>query len=467
MTDPAFPSEFVETSRLILQNDSTHKEAEALLDSWFREGLTRSSSPTISVSQKEAALAQWCAQVYKRGLRAIDLKTPAGDESSVLGRQDPAAVSDLIPSFRETSSESLLESVVADRDRGFFCVLDGGFLKHWKKWQLEHKDHPKVVVHTPREKTKTLDTIRAWAQKMPPNTSGVWSIGGGITTDMAGFLAGLLHLPHRSSPTTFLSASDASLGGKTGVNHPLFGKNQLGLFYPTEDWVVAAEHFQSLNHVEICCGLAETLKHVWLWGEEGDTSTHIEQLLRPQSPRPESALKALVQFNYKVKRAFVEADPFEKGLRKALNLGHTVGHLLEGLGESGWIPPLPHGLAVAAGLRFLMRSDLGWVSTWPEGFEKAVERLCQEISPPLPQKCPGHIDTENWETAFWRLLRNDKKQEDPRAAAEMQISFATPSFGHFSSLAVNSSSSSLSVPQQKISFSHLLQLLKKTDTLVV
>ena len=172
------------------------------------------------------------------------------------------------------------------------------------------------------------------------------NLGGGVVTDLGGFAAATFKrgIDFINIPTTLLSMVDAAVGGKTGINFAGL-KNEIGAFRSAVDVIVDTTFLRTLDNENICSGYAEMLKHALLhnaamWAE------HLEQDL--QHPDYE-ALARLVQQSIEVKERIVGEDPHEKGLRKALNLGHTFGHAFESLALSQGRPVL-HGYAVAWGI---------------------------------------------------------------------------------------------------------------------
>ena len=197
---------------------------------------------------------------------------------------------------------------------------------------------------------KNLDTLaRIWQQlteKGASRHSLLINLGGGVVTDLGGFAAATFKrgIDFINIPTTLLSMVDAAVGGKTGINFAGL-KNEIGAFRSAVDVIVDTTFLRTLDNENICSGYAEMLKHALLhnaamWAE------HLEQDL--QHPDYE-ALARLVQQSIEVKERIVGEDPHEKGLRKALNLGHTFGHAFESLALSQGHPVL-HGYAVAWGI---------------------------------------------------------------------------------------------------------------------
>ena len=172
------------------------------------------------------------------------------------------------------------------------------------------------------------------------------SLGGGMVTDLGGFAAATFKrgIPCINVPTTLLAMVDAAVGGKTGINlHSL--KNEVGAFYPAQAVVVSSQFLQSLDGDNIASGFAEMIKHGLISTEE-----HWAQLMRYDLSHPDlEALQHLVMESIRTKEDIVEQDPTEQHIRKALNLGHTLGHAFETLAMRRGTPCL-HGYAVAWGL---------------------------------------------------------------------------------------------------------------------
>jgi len=172
------------------------------------------------------------------------------------------------------------------------------------------------------------------------------NVGGGMVTDLGGFAAATFKRGIRfvNVPTTLLAMIDASVGGKTGIN---FGgyKNEIGAFKEADYVVVCTEFLRTLDEQNFRSGYAEMLKHALL----KDKQMLVQHLQFDIASPDYAALLAMVKENIEFKSHIVEQDPTERGLRKALNLGHTVGHAIESLMLRRATPVL-HGYAVAWGL---------------------------------------------------------------------------------------------------------------------
>jgi 3-dehydroquinate synthase len=186
---------------------------------------------------------------------------------------------------------------------------------------------------------------RLLEQKVERSTTLV-ALGGGVVGDLAGFAAAIYQrgMPFVQVPTTLLAQVDSSVGGKTGINHPL-GKNMIGAFHQPRAVVIDTDCLATLPERELAAGLAEVIKTAairdraffeWLEG-------NIARLVA----RDADALVHAVVESCRIKAAVVAVDERESGERALLNLGHTFGHAIEaGVGYGEWL----HGEAVAAGM---------------------------------------------------------------------------------------------------------------------
>lgn len=197
---------------------------------------------------------------------------------------------------------------------------------------------------------KTVDSLcevwTALSQGGATRHSLLINLGGGMTTDLGGFAASTFKrgIDFINIPTTLLAMVDASVGGKTGVN---FGglKNEVGVFSDSRFVIVSTQFLDTLDGENIRSGYAEMLKHGLISDE-----SHWAELVDFDLARPDLArLQRMVADSIAVKERIVAADPHEHGLRKALNLGHTMGHAFESFAMRHGRPIL-HGYAVAYGL---------------------------------------------------------------------------------------------------------------------
>lgn len=225
------------------------------------------------------------------------------------------------------------------------------------------------------------------------------NLGGGMVTDLGGFAASTFKrgMSFVHIPTTLLSMVDASVGGKTGIN---FGglKNEVGVFSNARSVLIDTRFLSTLDAPNIRSGYAEMLKHALI----SDTR-HWAELLQFDLFRPDfSLLQELVQKSVAIKESIVQQDPTEKGLRKALNLGHTAGHAFESLALEKGLPVL-HGYAVAWGLVCEL-----YLSARKTDFPK--QKLQQTLAFVREHYGTFVFDCNDYE-ALYAFMTHDKKNE--------------------------------------------------------
>ena len=186
------------------------------------------------------------------------------------------------------------------------------------------------------------------------------ALGGGVIGDMTGFAAASYQrgVPFIQIPTTLLSQVDSSVGGKTGINHPL-GKNMIGAFYQPKVVLADTATLETLPARELSAGLAEVIKYGLIWDVEflSWLETHMDKLRALDEP----AIAHAIYRSCEIKAQVVAQDEREGGIRAILNLGHTFGHAIEtGMGYGNWL----HGEAVGAGMVMAAQTSqrLGWLS---------------------------------------------------------------------------------------------------------
>jgi 3-dehydroquinate synthase len=254
------------------------------------------------------------------------------------------------------------------------------------------------------ERSKRLGTCEALADRMSAEGYGrdcaVIALGGGVVTDMAGFIASGFNrgVPLVMVPSSLVAQADASIGGKTGVDTE-HGKNLFGTFYqPKKVWLDIAL-LQTLPVEEIRNGLAETIKHGVIADKElfEYLNSNIEGLLA----KTEADLLHIAEKNCVIKGNVVMADPDEKGMRRILNFGHTIGHAIEKL--SGY--KISHGPCVSIGMMAEAR-----IAQKVTGFD-SVRRLEELLAKTgLPVKIPSGMCSE----AIMEAVKLDKKSKDHR-----------------------------------------------------
>lgn len=303
---------------------------------------------------------------------------------------------------REASAElrNKLESVSAS---DVFVLVDNNSRNYcMERLNMGYVLGEHVITIAEGEHNKCLDSVALIWHTLSAcsarRNSVLINIGGGLITDIGGFAASCFKRGIRffNIPTTLLAQVDASVGGKTGINFDGL-KNEIGTFSMPE-WVFIDSHFLStLPERQLLSGFAEMLKHALLAGEEQLAEIMDADLSQVSGENFLSLIKASVA----IKAAIVQGDPREKGLRKALNLGHTVGHAIESIAIKKNLE-IYHGDAVAYGLI----AEL-YLSVKKMGFDKkhyeAVRRFILEKYPVY------HPVNESEE--LYELMLHDKKNE--------------------------------------------------------
>ncbi|MES2878201.1 MAG: 3-dehydroquinate synthase [Pseudomonadota bacterium] len=231
----------------------------------------------------------------------------------------------------------------------------------------------------------------------------LFALGGGVVGDMTGFAAAsyMRGVPFVQVPTTLLAQVDSSVGGKTGINHPL-GKNMIGAFYQPLKVVCDLDTLKTLPQRELSAGLAEVIKY----GPIADLEflAWIECNIDALMAREPAALAHAVKRSCEIKAWVVGQDERESGLRAILNFGHTFGHAIEaGLGYGEWL----HGEAVGCGMVMAahLSQRLGLVDA---AFVQRLTVLIQKAG--LPVTGPRLSATDN-AGRYLELMRVDKKAE--------------------------------------------------------
>ena len=252
----------------------------------------------------------------------------------------------------QSLEEDLTQAVSSCPHDRLFVLTDTETLRHC--WPLVAgipcMREAQMITIPATDEHKTLDTLStvwtALQQGGASRHSLMVNLGGGMVTDLGGFAASTFKrgMAYINIPTTLLSMVDASVGGKTGIN---FGglKNEIGVFNCARSVLLDTTFLRTLDRQNLLSGYAEMIKHALISSTEDWA-----ELMRFDLDQVDYALlQQLVANSVAIKERIVTEDPTEKGIRKALNLGHTAGHALESLALAQGRPVL-HGYAVAWGL---------------------------------------------------------------------------------------------------------------------
>jgi len=255
------------------------------------------------------------------------------------------------------------------------------------------------------EAYKTLDSVEniisLLLQNRHDRNTTLIALGGGVVGDICGFAAAIYQrgVNFIQVPTTLLSQVDSSVGGKTGVNHPL-GKNMIGAFYQPQCVLADTTSLKTLAPRELAAGLAEVIKYGLIY--DAAFFVWLENNIEALNAQDPTAIAYAIRRSCEIKAAVVTEDEREAGLRAILNLGHTFGHAIEAaMGYGNWL----HGEAVATGM--LIATELSYRLEW---VDKSVVERCQSLleAAKLPLKAPASISNND----FIKHMSVDKKVSD-------------------------------------------------------
>ncbi len=262
------------------------------------------------------------------------------------------------------------------------------------------------------EAYKNNDTLQIiydqMLQRRAERNTTLIALGGGVIGDLTGYAAAtyLRGVPFIQVPTTLLSQVDSSVGGKTGINHPL-GKNMIGAFYQPKLVLADIDTLKTLPARELSAGIAEVIKYGLI--RDADFFDWLETNMSALMALEPAVASYAIYRSCQNKAEVVAADEHEQGERALLNLGHTFGHAIENaMGYGVWL----HGEAVAAGT--VMAADLslrmGWLQAAQVARIKAIMQAAQ-----LPVTPPDLGASE-----YLRLMQLDKKVADGRIRLILQ-----------------------------------------------
>lgn len=243
--------------------------------------------------------------------------------------------------------QSHLQSIAINYSK-VLCIADSNTLKHcFDRLDLNADT---IVIPAGEEHKNIASCISIWEQLTQLNVDKnalILSLGGGMITDLGSFAVSCFKrgVPHINIPTSLLGMVDASVGGKTGIDFMGF-KNQIGVFDSACESYICSELLSTLPARELNSAWAEIIKHYLIHdGELFREFTKIDN----KNTLSNHEMQSLIERAVAIKSHFVSQDPFDKGVRKALNFGHTIGHAIESyyLKTSA---PLLHGEAIAMGL---------------------------------------------------------------------------------------------------------------------
>lgn len=268
------------------------------------------------------------------------------------------------------------------------------------------KDFPflsdaRIIIIGATDVSKTLDsTAHVWEELQQGGAtrhSLLINLGGGMVTDLGGFAASTFKrgINFINIPTTLLSMVDASVGGKTGINFGML-KNEIGVFNDSKYVLLCTDFLKTLDEPNIFSGYAEMLKHGLI-----STPKHWQELVAFDVTHPDMGqLARMLATSVAVKEHIVDQDPHEHSIRKALNLGHTIGHAFESWAMKHGKPIL-HGYAVAYGI--IPELYMACIKTnFPQEVMRQAVNYIKEVYGTLPITCNDYPE-------LIELMTHDKK----------------------------------------------------------
>lgn len=255
------------------------------------------------------------------------------------------------------------------------------------------------------EQYKNMEVLQTILTQMLENrcdrTVTVIALAGGVVGDITGFASACYQrgVNFIQIPTTLLSQVDSSVGGKTGVNHPL-GKNMIGAFYQPQVVIIDIDTLDTLDDRQFSAGMSEVIKYGLLWDKQFLDWLHDNMIGLMQ--RDKDLLLTAIRRSCEIKAEVVAEDEHESGVRALLNLGHTFGHAIEtAMGYGNWL----HGEAVAAGM--VMAAELSQRMGWLTEEDVAYTRSILEQAS-LPVEPPDEMTQDQFNT----IMAVDKKVLD-------------------------------------------------------
>ncbi|WP_026452037.1 3-dehydroquinate synthase [Aequorivita capsosiphonis] len=310
--------------------------------------------------------------------------------------------------YKDNNAWEALKEFLNDSDiSSVYILCDENTLTHCLPILIQKhnfKNTPHIITIAAGETHKTIDTcLKVWknlAEKRADRNSLIINLGGGVVTDLGGFVASTFKrgVHFINIPTSLLAMVDASVGGKNGVDLGHV-KNQIGVINPPEMVILDTGFLNTLPIEHITSGLAEMLKHGIIYNKE-----YWERIKKADFTKKE-AFEDLIWDSIEIKKEIVSKDPLEKNLRKTLNYGHTLGHAIESYFlENSDKKELLHGEAVAVGIILAT-----YISK--EMCHFPIETL-NEISESILKHFSKQIFSENDIEAIINLLVFDKKNRN-------------------------------------------------------
>lgn len=284
---------------------------------------------------------------------------------------------------------------------------------YWKGFLESFSKEPKAVIEIPdREDAKSITTYSKVVNKMAEygvdRGDSILALGGGCTGDLAGFVAGTYKrgIDWIFVPTTLVSMIDSSIGGKTGINLAK-GKNLLGVFHEAREVLRYNEFLETLSDIDMKSGFGEMIKYAVIAGEPLFSILQKQNdFIKKRAECTGYAFENMQEICIGIKRKFVEEDPFDREIRKTLNLGHTFGHAYEAYSNF----EISHGEAVFLGI--LRAFDVSEMLGYDVGSDISKVKRLGEDSGIFDEKLKNFFERSKEKHEAQKIadiIRNDKK----------------------------------------------------------
>jgi 3-dehydroquinate synthase len=328
-------------------------------------------------------------------MKILKLHIKAQDASSY----DIRIGNDVLGSLgRDIAGLGLGRRYVAITDTNVSPLYGGMLIAELKKAGIEID----VIAFPAGEASKNINTVLSVVRQLlrlnVDRQSALIALGGGVVGDMVGFIASLYmrSVPYVQIPTTLLAQVDSSIGGKTAIDLEE-GKNLLGTFYQPRAVFIDPFFLKTLPGEELGNGLAEIVKYGVI--DKSGLFQHLEKEISAIGEGRPDALVKVIEMSCAIKKELVEMDEKDKGPRRFLNFGHTVGHALESASGYGF----SHGSGVSVGMIAAARLSEK-ICGLPASQRGQVEKLIGDAG--LPTAIPGHLGTD----LIMSKLKADKKK---------------------------------------------------------
>ncbi len=321
--------------------------------------------------------------------------------------------------FFENSLDELRSFLSAKKYSKIFILVDTNTEQHCLpllQQALNNSLSYDIIEIDPGEENKNIDfCIGIWKMLLDfeaDRNSVLINLGGGVVTDMGSFAASTFKrgIDFIQVPTTLLSQVDASVGGKTGIDMDHI-KNIIGSFTQPKAVFIEPGFLKTLDKRQMLSGFAEIIKHGLIYDK--DLFSELKNL------QPQQVSKEIIYRSIEIKNKVVKEDPYEKGFRKILNFGHTIGHAIESYSLKNDKKPLLHGEAIVIG--FICEA---YLSTKQNGLSEAefteIVHMLKNIYPAYPLNKSSY-------PALLEIMKSDKKNN-----AGMVNCSLLPKIGHCS-----------------------------------